>query len=114
MDGWTIFGGLLDLLFPLVLWVVVAGGVGYAIGNAKGNGRLGFWLGLLLGLIGWGIVLVVNYSKDNRPKCPECKGAIVEGARRCKNCGVVLAGSDSPTSDEAANQEQGGRTRELF
>lgn len=73
---------------PELLIVMVVGAiVGVAIG-ARRN-RLGFGLvtGTLLGPIGWAIVLLMP---NNFPKCPACKGDVVAGATKCKNCGSPL------------------------
>src|SRR5262245_44582679 len=58
--------------------------LGFLIGQSKGIGGVGLFLGFLLGVIG--LILVAAY-RDTRPTCPYCKGTIVAGARRCKNCG---------------------------
>lgn len=71
----------------LLLGVIIAGLIGMAIGSMKGEPGLGFVFGFFLGPIGW---LVIAVSPDNRPKCPYCKGAIVPGAIKCKNCGSTI------------------------
>lgn len=70
----------------LFIWIVVAL-IGYAIGKSKGRPGAGFVWGLLLGPIGWLVILVAG---DFRRKCPECLGAVPDGARRCGHCGVDL------------------------
>jgi hypothetical protein len=72
------------LFFWLLFWAIVGAAVGQAIGRSKGRPEAGLWWGLLLGVIGW---IVVAIGPDLRPKCPECGGTVVAGARRCKNCG---------------------------
>lgn len=52
----------------IIGWVVVGGGVGYAIGNPKGQGGAGFALGLLLGFIGWIIVMVMEPSSTEQQR----------------------------------------------
>jgi hypothetical protein len=101
------------VLFVLVFWALVGGGVGYAIGNGKGRGAGGFWLGLLLGFIGWIIVAVmdptpqaeadrmsqinaalqtqrgsdVTPSADSTRRCPWCAETIKSAAIICRFCG---------------------------
>jgi hypothetical protein len=77
----------------LLLWALVGGLLGAAIGSTKNRLHGGFWLGLVLGPIGWLLIIV---GPDYRPKCPECKGVIVPGAARCKNCGAALQRSAAP------------------
>lgn len=75
-----------------VLDGIVAGIIGAIIGNVvRGQSSPGFWWSFFLGPIGWIIVLLYE---DLRPKCPDCRGVIVEGAARCKNCGVELIYED--------------------
>ena len=74
-------------LFYILLWGLIGGLVGHAIGKAKGRPEDGVLWGVLLGFIGW---LVIAAGPDKRPKCPECLGATIPGARRCKNCGAEL------------------------
>lgn len=61
--------------------------VGLLIGQKKKRPTAGFLWGLILGPIGW---LIVAVGPNMGPKCPECKGDIVAGARKCKNCGADL------------------------
>ena len=70
----------------LAVWALMAL-VGFAIGKSKSRPTAGFIWGLLLGPIGW---LIVAIGPDNSPKCPKCKGVIVKGAIKCKNCGSDL------------------------
>lgn len=70
---------------------IVFGLIGWAIGHAKGQPGAGFLAGALLGPLGWLIMLLIS---DARATCDECGGFIADGARRCKNCGVVLARVD--------------------
>lgn len=61
--------------------------IGTAIGARKNRTGFGLVVGLLLGPIGWLIVLLMP---SNFPKCPACKGDVVKGATKCKNCGSDL------------------------
>ena len=70
----------------LVVWAIMAL-VGYLIGKSKSRPVSGFIWGLLLGPIGW---LVIAVGPDMGPKCPACKGDVVKGATKCKNCGSDL------------------------
>jgi hypothetical protein len=67
----------------LVAWAI-SGAVGLAIGKHKGRPTAGFVFGLLAGPLGW---LVVAVGPNNQPKCPQCRGVVVPGASKCKNCG---------------------------
>jgi hypothetical protein len=72
------------------IWVVgwlISAVVGAIIGSTKGRPTAGGVWGLLLGPIGWIVILI---APDTRPKCPECGGTTVRGARKCQNCGSVL------------------------
>ena len=71
----------------LVVVLAVFSAIGYYIGQTKGRPTAGALLGLLLGPIGW---LLLYVGPDISPKCPECGGSVVAGARRCKNCGSEL------------------------
>lgn len=71
----------------LLLGSIISGLIGMAIGSVKGSPGTGFFLGFLLGPIGW---LIIALVPDNRPKCPYCKGAIIPGAIKCKNCGSTI------------------------
>lgn len=72
---------------PSVLWILVGGGIGAAIGARKNRTAFGFVVGFIIGPIGWLIVLVMP---SNFPKCPACKGDVIPGATKCKNCGSDL------------------------
>jgi len=71
----------------LITWLAIQSGVGLLIGRARGRPLLGWILGLLLGPIGWITMAVLS---DKRPKCPECLGVVVPGAKKCKSCGSTL------------------------
>lgn len=79
----------------LFFWLASAG-VGGVIGASKGRPLAGAVWGLLLGPLGW---ILVGAGPDRRPKCPECRGDVVPGANRCKNCGHIL---NAPPPAEAA------------
>ncbi len=83
-------------MFDLVIGALFSALIGSLIGGTKGRSGAGAVLGLLIGPIGW---LLVAVGKDRRPKCPECGGVIVPGARRCKNCGASLVAE--PTARRA-------------
>ncbi len=72
----------------LLLVAVVGGGVGGLLGHfVKGRAALGVALGILLGPIGWLTLLVMG---DGRKVCPECRGVVPDGAKRCKHYGELL------------------------
>lgn len=67
--------------------ISLSGLIGAAIASTRGQAVPGFLFGALLGPIGWAICF---FTSDVRPKCPECKGVVISGARRCKNCGSEI------------------------
>ena len=69
------------------MWLILGPLIGAAIGQNKGRLGAGLFFGLLLGPIGW---LIVAVGPDNRRKCPQCKGAVPEGASKCMHCGATL------------------------
>jgi hypothetical protein len=70
-----------------IFYFLIGGIVGFLVGRARGRELDGLALGVLLGPIGW---LITFLSKDHRPKCRECGGVIVEGAKKCLHCGSDL------------------------
>lgn len=77
-----------DVLFGIICVCGALGAVvGGLIGNIKGRPLAGAIWGFFLGPIGWVVILV---APDIRPTCPECRGVVVDGARKCQNCGTVL------------------------
>lgn len=75
----------------VIAWLLSAI-VGAIIGFAKGRPAAGAMWGLLLGPLGWFVLVSVP---DTRPKCPECFGAVVVGARKCMHCGSSLKEIDA-------------------
>ncbi len=76
----------------LIVMLMLNALVGAAIGQKKNRLVAGLVFGFLLGPIGW---LVIALGPDMGPKCPECGGPIVKGAKRCKNCGAILEHEES-------------------
>ena len=73
-----------QVLWQFLIGWIIFGAVGLAIGKHKGRPTAGFVFGLLAGPLGW---LVVAVGPNNQPKCPQCRGVVVPGASKCKNCG---------------------------
>jgi predicted RNA-binding Zn-ribbon protein involved in translation (DUF1610 family) len=71
----------------IIIWILVGGLVGHLCGQARGRKTEGTIWGIVLGPIGW---LVILCGKDARPRCPECGGVVVAGARKCQHCGSAI------------------------
>ena len=67
-----------------LLYCLISGLVGMAIGQGKGRVEVGFLFGILLGPIGW---ILVAIGPENGPKCPFCKETVKNDAIACKHCG---------------------------
>lgn len=67
--------------------MAISGGLGAAIGQRKSRTGAGFLFGAVLGPLGW---LMVGLGPDLGPKCDKCKGSVVAGAVKCRNCGSDL------------------------
>lgn len=95
----------------IVLWLI-SGFISAVISSNNGRGaRFGFWIGFLLGPFGIVLVLVMGGGI----KCPECKGNVVRGATRCKNCGAMLATASAPKAEPtAAPKSDQDRHREML
>ena len=71
-----------------MLLAVPLGAIAIVLAMLSWRAGAGALMGFLLGPIGW---LVIALGPSNNPKCPECRGEIVPGARKCKNCGSTIA-----------------------
>jgi hypothetical protein len=86
--GMEFFGYACTLLAMIgIAYFVPCAIVGYFIGRSKGTPQRGAIVGGILGPLGWLIMLMLP---NIRPICPYCKGYIVEGAQKCKNCGSFI------------------------
>lgn len=88
----------------VIVWLIMAL-IGCAIGQINGRPAAGFLWGLLLGPIGWLIVII---GPNMKPKCPECGGIVVEGARKCKNCGSALPTITTATEESPLPKSEDG------
>jgi len=78
-------------MFVYLFLVIVGGFVGNLIGTSKNRIVWGMFMGILLGPLGW---LIVALGPNNGPRCPFCKGVVIKGATKCKNCGSDLLYTD--------------------
>ena len=91
----------------IVFWFICAI-VASLVASSKGaSGGAGFLVGLLLGPLGIVLAFVMNSGK----KCPECRGNIMPGATRCKNCGVALPTESTPTAEPPKAEAKSGQER---
>jgi hypothetical protein len=72
----------------LLIWPILGGLVGAAIGQPKGQCSSGIVWGGFLGPLGW---LIVYFLPNLCPKCPECLAPIDPAARKCRHCGSALS-----------------------
>jgi len=70
----------------LILWLIVSGVVGGAIGKTRNCPAVGVLLGILFGPIGW----LLAFLNDRREKCPQCMSRLEDGAMRCRFCGAAF------------------------
>src|SRR5271154_4265386 len=114
------------IILALILWCVVGGGVGAAIGNSKGRGVEGLWLGFFLGWIGWIIVAVMQptpeaeaqhnalvQSADSKQMrlrgdartCPWCAETIKSAAVICRFCNRDVSPLPTPENSPAPHSD---------
>lgn len=70
----------------LLIWFVSLC-IGVAIGARKNQTVASVLLVIFLGPIG---ALITFLLPSNFPKCSACKGNVMKGATKCKNCGIDL------------------------
>lgn len=71
--------------FAWLAWFAIGAIVGAIIARVREQDVVGgAVLSAILGPIGWLILLLRD---DDRPKCSECGGRMVFGAKRCRHCG---------------------------
>ena len=88
----------MDPITVLILWAIVGGLVGAAVGIGKGRPLGGFILGAIVGPVGW---LLVATGPSMHPKCPACLGTVPKGARKCMHCGESLPAGEEEREEEA-------------
>jgi hypothetical protein len=79
-----------SVLAFLMLWVVISGAIGSAVGGRRDNSTIGLFLGIFLGPIGWIIAAILDYPE----KCAVCGGGIPKNVAICKHCGSIVAHRD--------------------
>jgi len=77
-------------MIELFFIALIQGVIGAAIGSTKKRAFEGFLWGFLLSFIGW---IIIALRPTNGRLCPECKGVLADGARKCMHCGSELWGS---------------------
>lgn len=101
------------IYLPNVVCIVLAllfAAIGGAVGQARGSSILGAIMGAIyFGPGGWLITILFD---DERPKCPECRGTVIKGARRCKNCGVMLPSPRRPKNAPPPSDKRRRRPRQ--
>lgn len=87
-------------MVEFVAGLILAGIIAIPLGMLRGRTALNSFLwGVFLGPIGWVVVLLFG-----RKRCPECRGTLAPGARKCMNCGSsVLHGSSSTRAEAEAS-----------
>ena len=100
---------MVELFFlGLVLNALVFAPLGMVLGVfLKGRPTWGALAGMGLGPLG---VLLVVCMKDDRRHCPACKGAIPQGATRCKHCSEKIQEPQCPECQvDLLPSRKGGR-----
>jgi len=89
----------MDYLLAIIFWAALGGAVGGALGKSRGKANVGVLLGALFGPLGW---LLVAAGSSDAPKCPDCLGEVVPGAKKCKNCGSSLDAAQAAADHKEA------------
>jgi hypothetical protein len=90
------------ILYLILVGIPLSALAGAVFGFLRGRILAGVVFSLFLGPLGW---LIVYLGPDLRPKCPFCRGVVVESAVACKNRGRAL---------RLSPEEQRKRDRELL
>ena len=83
-----------EVLTTVFIYLGSALVIGTLVGQAKGRAVAGMIWGLVLGPLGW---VLVALGPNLKPKCSHCKGVIIPGATKCKNCGSDLLSAPGAT-----------------
>jgi hypothetical protein len=78
---------LTDDVIMMLAFMFLSGAIGAMIGARRRRAGFGFAMSFLLGPLGW---IAAACAADCGPKCPECRGSVNDGARRCCHCGVEI------------------------
>lgn len=72
----------------ILVYFVLFGAIGMAIGQRKGRTLAGLVWAMILGPLGWLVVaLGPNLGGPKTDKCPHCAGIVPVGQPKCNHCG---------------------------
>ena len=75
----------------LLVFAVISGMIGWAIGNARHQHPVkSFFLGGLLGPCGWLLILISRPDRSVSKQCPACLSEVPRAAIACRKCGRDL------------------------
>lgn len=72
------------MIIGVILYMIIFGGIGHAIGKSKKREDDGLMWGILLGPLGWIITALLPEKFDW--ECPYCDMGLKKKSRICHNC----------------------------